>query len=121
MSAILDFEISIKYTFKQDCLIIKTVLLKRQLIFLMHDWEIYYIVLAIPLSHSNPLISVEKSHNKWPWGWLKNEYQEFFWGVEHDRRLRITSPPSVSQLSRQYDILNVSKHCRPPRSILFSN
>jgi hypothetical protein len=40
----------------------------------------------------------------------RNEHQEFSWGVKHGLCIKlITSPPYVSQLSRNYGILNISQ------------
>jgi hypothetical protein len=41
-----------------------------------------------------------------------------FWGLERGLRVRLTTvPPSVSQLSRQCGILNVSQSYRPSRPV----
>jgi hypothetical protein len=41
-----------------------------------------------------------------------------FWGVEHGRQVRLSiSPPSVSQLSRQCGILNISQLYRHPQTV----
>jgi hypothetical protein len=41
----------------------------------------------------------------------RTEHQMFFWGVK-----LTTSPPSVSQLCRQFEILSILQSCVPPRS-----
>jgi hypothetical protein len=40
-----------------------------------------------------------------------------FWGVEHGRRIRLTSSPFVGRLSRQCGILNISHPCRLPQPV----
>jgi hypothetical protein len=41
--------------------------------------------------------------------------RKWFWGVERGRRVRLTISPSLSRLSRQCEILNISQHYRPPK------
>jgi hypothetical protein len=52
----------------------------------------------------------------------RNEYlkqkEKNFWGVESGRHVRLTSSPSVSRLSRQCGILNISQPYRPPWPIM---
>jgi hypothetical protein len=41
--------------------------------------------------------------------------EKCFWGVDHGQRIRLTTkPPSVSQMSRQCEILNISQSCCSP-------
>jgi hypothetical protein len=52
----------------------------------------------------------------------RNEYQKqknnVFWGVEFSRCIRLaTLPPSVSRLSKQCGILNISQPRRPSRPV----
>jgi hypothetical protein len=50
----------------------------------------------------------------------RSEYQKeekSFWGVERGRRALKSSLPSMSRLSRQCGILNISQLYRPPRSV----
>jgi hypothetical protein len=56
----------------------------------------------------------------WPRGWLgptEVSTRKCWWGVEHDRCLRLTSPPSVARLFRQCGIPNRSHPYRPPSTV----
>jgi hypothetical protein len=49
----------------------------------------------------------------------RNEYKELSWVVKCGRRVSMTtSPPSVSWLSRQCGILDISQSYRPPRHVI---
>jgi hypothetical protein len=48
----------------------------------------------------------------------RNEYRKIFLGIKRGLRVRLTfSPLSVSRLSRQCGIFNISQPCRPPRPV----
>jgi hypothetical protein len=62
---------------------------------------------TIALGFTQPLTELSAKNRK-----------KCFWGVESGERLRLTAlPPSVSQLSRQCGILNISQPYRPPRPV----
>jgi hypothetical protein len=44
----------------------------------------------------------------------RNEYQKSSWGVKYSWRIRLTSPPTVSWLSRKCGIFDASQPYRPP-------
>jgi hypothetical protein len=49
----------------------------------------------------------------------RNEYQESSWVVKCGQCIRLTNlSPSVSRLSRQCGILNISQPCRPPQPVM---
>jgi hypothetical protein len=71
------------------------------------------------------IILRKSSGGNWPWGLLSHqqklvpetEIKQRLWGVERDRRVRLTSPPSASRLPIQCRILNILQPYRPPRPV----
>jgi hypothetical protein len=56
------------------------------------------------------------SNGTMAWGCLR--IRKYFWAVERGQRVRLTVlPPSVSRLSKQYGIFNISQPYRPPRPL----
>jgi hypothetical protein len=62
--------------------------------------------------------STEWLHNLWPLEWYSARQSylvTYFWGVELSRCVKLTNlPPSVSPLSRQCEIHNISQPCSSP-------
>jgi hypothetical protein len=81
------------------------------------------LLLIFPVRKLNISIDLILPGSPWPGIYsasYKNKYQTqtCLWGVKHGRRLKLTaSLPSVSRLSRQCGILNISQPYRPARPV----